>query len=135
MEAYAIVVRIEEMDAESRFLALLGMTGIVAGRAGSKSKAAGRSARSTPARGDALGLTGRRGLAGLGRARPRSWPCISSRGSGPGRAGYARRSGRLGCSCPSSTPPADADRNLAAVWRGGVQAGVGAARAVEIALS
>jgi len=34
MEAYAIVVRIEEMDAESRFLALLGMTGIVAGRTG-----------------------------------------------------------------------------------------------------
>src|SRR5580704_15255251 len=49
MEAYAIVVRIEEMDAESRFLALLGMTGMVAGRAGSKSKAAGRSARSTRA--------------------------------------------------------------------------------------
>jgi hypothetical protein len=31
MEAYPIVARMEEIDAESRFLALLGMTRIVAG--------------------------------------------------------------------------------------------------------
>jgi hypothetical protein len=31
MDAYPMMVRVEEMDAESRFLALLGMTKIIAG--------------------------------------------------------------------------------------------------------